>query len=166
MKRLRKKSALFIGEGSDDAAFLKNIKSIYSSDRKNIKILDGYGGSSVDVVEYLLKNELFDSSGKQFILMDSDRPVDELEKAKVLISKHPSIKTVIFSKKCLEEELLKIICSNDVKKNKTKTSNELKNILESKCKSSKDYGRVFNKEILDKARVGNKWLDSIVKVFE
>lgn len=166
MKRQRKKSALFLGEGADDVMFLKCVKAAFSVSNKNIKLIDGHGGSPVSIVEDLIKNELFDPKGTQYILMDSDRPREELARAKQLLAKHSSIKKVVYSKKCLEEELLKIADPDKTVKNKPKTSQELKTILKKHCKDSKDYERIFTKKKLNEARKNSAWLDSIIKIFE
>ena len=82
MKRSRKKSVLFLGEGADDEMFLRCIKNNFGSINKNVKIIDGHGGSPISIVEDLIKNELFDHKGSQYILMDSDRSKEELDLAK------------------------------------------------------------------------------------
>ena len=166
MKRPRKKSALFLGEGADEEMFLRCIKNNYRSTNKNIIPIDGHGGSPIDVVKDLIKNELFDPNGKQYILMDHDRSKEEIELAEHEIKKHPSIRVVIYSRKCFDEELLKILRPKDMKKNKSKSSQELKSILRTICKTSKDYERLFTKKVLDQARKNSKWLDSIIKIFE
>lgn len=166
MKRPRKKSILFLGEGADDEMFLRCVKNNFGSINKNVKPIDGHGGSPISIVEDLIKNELFDPKGKQYILMDSDRPKEELDLAKEKIKEYPSIKSVIYSKKCLEEELLKILAPNDMGKNSRKKSQELKTVLKKHCKNAKDYERLFTKKKLEQARINNKWLDSIIKIFE
>ena len=98
--------------------------------------------------------------------MDSDRSKEELDLAKKIIKEYPSIKSVIYSKKCLEEELLKILAPNDIGKNGRKKSQELKTVLKKYCKNAKDYERLFTKKKLEQARTNNKWLDSIIKIFE
>lgn len=166
MKRQRKKLILFLGEGADDEMFLRCIKNNYSSTYKNVKPLDGHGGSPISIVEDLIKNELFDPKGKQYILMDLDRPKKELNLAKKKIKEYPSIKGVFYSKKCLEEELLKILTPKDVSKNRCKKSQELKTVLKNHCKNAKDYERLFTRKKLNLARINNKWLDSIIRIFE
>lgn len=166
MKRSRKKSILFLGEGADDEMFLRCIKNNFGSINKNVKIIDGHGGSPISIVEDLIKNELFDHKGSQYILMDSDRSKEELDLAKKKIKECSSIKCVVYSKKCLEEELLKILTPSDIGKNSRKKSKELKAVLKNYCKSAKDYERLFDKKRLEKARINNKWLDSIIKIFE
>ena len=47
MKRSRKKSILFLGEGADDEMFLRCIKNNFGSINKNVKIIDGHGGSPI-----------------------------------------------------------------------------------------------------------------------
>lgn len=98
MRRPRKKLILFLGEGADDEMFLRCVKNNFGSINKNVKPLDGHGGSPISIVEDLIKNELFDPKGKQYILMDSDRPKEELDLAKKKIKEYPSIKSVIYSK--------------------------------------------------------------------
>lgn len=166
MKRSRRELILFFGEGAAEEAFLKCVRNNFNTSGKNIKIIDGYGGSPISLVEHLVKNELFDPKGVQFILMDHDRHENEINLAKKEIKKHTSIKPVIFSQKCLEEELLKIISPEDSSKFAGKTSRELKDIFKKKCKSMKDYERIFTREALMQGRVNNKWLNSIIGVFE
>lgn len=166
MKRQRKKLILFLGEGADDEMFLRCIKNNYSSTDKNVKPLDGHGGSPISIVKDLIKNELFDPKGKQYILMDLDRPKKELNLAKKKIKEYPSIKGVFYSKKCLEEELLKILIPKNVSKNRCKKSQELKTVLKTHCKNAKDYERLFTRKKLNLARINNKWLDSIIRIFE
>lgn len=127
MKRSRKKSILFLGEGADDEMFLRCIKNNFGSINKNVKIIDGHGGSPISIVEDLIKNELFDHKGSQYILMDSDRSKEELDLAKKKIKECSSIKCVVYSKKCLEEELLKILTPSDIGKNSRKKIQRIKN---------------------------------------
>lgn len=167
-RRTIREPRLVYGEGGDDATWLKYVKSLLYSRSYNfvISINNGNGGSPVEVVRSMMKLTGFDQYVDRHVLFDSDR--EEVEEAVELARKN-SI-TPIISRGCLEAELLAIAgkgvvipkCGNSMNTRRIKQ----KFIEECGGHGERNYERYFPKQLLDRARTDNEWLDKIMCLFE
>lgn len=108
MKR-RRVIILLFGEGKADAIFLRHLANIMIDRNKGVtfRIGHGQGGSPEQVIERMIKKELFSAEyDRTLLLLDSDRPVTEAGLA--ILSKR-SITLVRSTPCCLEGMLLTIL---------------------------------------------------------
>lgn len=164
-RRTQRNTILVYGEGSDDMAWIKYIKSLFAREKSGIKIDEGGGGSPVEVLEKMMKRREFLEYDKRYALVDSDRP--EIDKARQF-AKENRIDLMI-SRGCLEFELLSICGASKKVLNRAKIKSENAKVeFKKKCKhTEKDYSKAFPKNKLMAERLkGNEWLDRLISIFE
>jgi hypothetical protein len=109
MKR-RGVSLLLFGEGKADAIFLRHVASVFIPEKgPTYRVGHGQGGSPEDVIERMVKTELFRAAyDRSLVLLDSDRSVTPA--GMKLLEKHKI--TLIMSEPCCLEGMLLTILDN------------------------------------------------------
>ncbi len=156
---------LLCGEGSNDEAWLKYLKSIFATRNCRVKICNGGGGSPTSIIRKMTHREEFNYYTHRYVLIDSDRP--ETEEA--LIKARKNNIAVIISEQCLEVELLKLcnVTGNVLKRVKEDSKKAKEEFAKIGKHDSKSYSKLFPKTLLlTERKKGNKWLDELIGVFE
>lgn len=168
-RRLVKDTRLAFGEGGDDGAWLKYIKTLlYQRDDDFIvRVKHGTGGSAIDVVESMMKLDEFDQYVVKYVILDGDRA----EVCEAVDKAHKNGIISIVSKRCLEEELLRIADKKLRVSSRRGTSIDTRPIKEqfiNECGRHNKYcyDKYFPLEVLKRKRASNEWLDQVMKIFE
>ena len=168
-RRLVKDARLAFGEGGDDSAWLKYIKTLLyrRDDDFIVRVKHGTGGSAIDVVESMMKLDEFDQYAVKYVIFDGDRA----EVCAAVEKAHKNGIVPIVSKRCLEEELLRI-AGKKLKVSSSRGTNIdtrlIKEQFISECGKHNEYcyTKHFPLGVLEKKRSGSEWLDQIMKIFE
>lgn len=166
-RRSANKTLLIHGEGQEDCAFLKHLKSLYSQNSSiACKISRGRGGSADGLVIQAYRIQgAFD---RKVVVLDNDKSRTEMAKARQEATRKQI--ELIEHLPCIEAVLLLILgCKKDVKQ---KTSGWCKKEFETKYIDSKkrseefEYQKLFPKKLLVQKRLEVKELDRLICLFE
>ena len=166
-KRSAKKTILIFGEGLGEEIFLKHLRSLYSQDSgAQAKIQKGRGGAAERIVVDSHKTP--GDFDKRFVVIDNDKAEDEMERARREAKKRNI--ELIENTSCLEFLLL-LILKNGQKKHKRSSSwckkeFESKYIDKKKRSESREYAKLFPKELLDGKRHEISELDKLISILE
>lgn len=168
-RRLVKDARLAFGEGGDDSAWLKYIKTLLyrRDDDFIVRVKHGTGGSAIDVVESMMKLDEFDQYAVKYVIFDGDRA----EVCAAVEKAHKNGIVPIVSKRCLEEELLIIAGKRSRVSSTRRTSLDTRLIkkqfiVECGGHNERSYAMHFPLELLEQKRSDSEWLDSLMKLFE
>lgn len=167
VRRIRrtKRTCLIYCEGAQDKAFLNAVKSVYVTDKLNIDIKSGTGGSQISLVEAAIR--LGDGYDEKYIQLDDDREVVEMNEAKRLAEKNNII--VLRTTPCMERILIGILEPskniNGWPSSRIKKYFQEKYIAENKRSNSQSYSVNFTRPKLENARKKCMQLDDIIKAF-
>lgn len=165
-----KKTALIAAEGKRDVSFLKHLKKLYHCPEVDVTIKDSFGGSPSNVVKKAMAHSYDRAYDVRYAMYDTDRGEDENNQARDLAREHGI--QIHESVPNIEVTLIKILGNTNQAKRARCNSHEAKKILAQICYLGDDldgdinFGKCLSKETLDEARVGNEWLDGLIKVFE
>lgn len=160
-RREIKKTREIFGEGCEDKAFLKHLKSLYSRESEfYVKISCGSGGSPLDVVESAIRKSKADEI---FVIVDRDKP--EKESVDARYKANLSNIDLIEVESCMESMLIEII-EGKRKHNGSKAHFESKYIDARKRRDTEAYAKKFPKILLEKQRHNIEELDKIIKIIE
>lgn len=122
---MQRESILLFGEGAEDKAWLRHLTSHFANySVRHVSVECGFGGSPKDVV-YAAQKQI-GAYDKRIVILDGDRPPEELERAEHLASKGNHGFMLI--KPCMEAMQLEVL--EPTKRWRTKTSSECKSHFE------------------------------------
>jgi hypothetical protein len=166
-KRFAKKTILIFGEGLGEEIFLKHLRSLYSQDSgTHAKILKGRGGTAERIVIDAYKTP--GDFDKKIVVIDSDKSKAEMERARREAKKRNI--ELIENTPCLEFLLLLILKNGQKIHGRSsswcKKEFELKYIDKKKRSESREYAKLFQKELLDRKRHEISELNRLISIFE
>ncbi len=100
---------LVVGEGADDKAFIKHIKSLFHSrsrDSKGPKIEAGDGGSADVIITNTLRTFKDTAYNTKLLVLDADLPPSP---AKIRAAKENGFHIILWAPQCLEGALLDVL---------------------------------------------------------
>ncbi|PCI14552.1 MAG: hypothetical protein COB71_02360 [Thiotrichales bacterium] len=142
-----KLTALIVGEGSHDKAFLNHMKSIYDGRETGQKVTvdSADGGSPSDIIKSTIRKRHHADFDRRYILMDSDVGISHKDRKR---AKSAGIELIISTPVCLEGMLLEIIGEAAFGTNQA-CKDALHPLLSGRPTMAKSYTEKFTKPILD-----------------
>lgn len=165
-RRFAVKTILLFGEGLDDKMFLKHLQKLYCSRNAGVSITvkKGKGGDPTSIVIDVSK-ESGDFS-RRAVFIDNDKSQAEMEKGREEAKKRNI--ELIENTPCLEGFLLLTLGDKKTFSNSHSYKSEFEKnyISEDRRDDSKEYEKVFPKELLERRRLEISALDALIKIFE
>ncbi|MBU1620503.1 MAG: hypothetical protein KJ556_06710 [Gammaproteobacteria bacterium] len=148
-RKAQQATLLIVGEGQQDKAFIKHMKSLYD-DRNNgqhLTIHSADGGSPNDIIKATQRKYLHADYDRSFILMDSDIPVRQQDWD---LARKSGIELILSTPLCLEGMLLDVL-NQKVPANFTSTQCKatLRPYLSGEPVFPGSYNPTFDKAVLD-----------------
>lgn len=165
-QRLKKpsiqKTRLIVGEGADEAAFLKYLKSLYHLPKSgwHIKIIPAQGGSPENIIDFTIRRKTIQD--EIFIVLDTDKP---WSKELIKKAKGYKIELIGLNPKCLDCFLLKLLDEEIPVRSQTCKNRFQTFLKKKKASDSESYKLLFSRSLLDDKRKNNKLLDQLIKLF-
>lgn len=163
-KRVVEQKCFLYGEGPSEKHWLQHLKNLYGKKSGSIKIDCDSGGSPKNVIAEMAKVVVFPEYPRKIVIVDTDRGVEEILKAKTYIDAKGFGIEIITSERCLEYELLKILhrpCAIKDKYNSRALKKDLGKILGDF--DEENLKKIFPKELLEHERKNNPWVEAQIK---
>lgn len=144
-----KKTLLIVGEGPQEEAFIKHLKSLFIERKSNqtIKVQSADGGSPRSIIEYVVRKR-HTQYDRRYILMDSDVVLSAADKA---YATKNDINILQSKPICLDCMLLKILGEQVPNSNK-KCKKQLHSLLNGPPTAAASYAKLFTQKLLADAK--------------
>lgn len=171
-KRTTKTAILIVGEGPTEKAFLQHLKELFISRDAEvaIKIESGSGGAPNCVIQKAIRLRENMAYNHCFVLIDSDRPIENDPELEIRIKKKPPIK-ILKTSPCIEGLFLAILQYTSFSPTNA-SSNECKSLFEKnyisadKKTDKRSYNEIFTQEIINNRRKNLPQLEEILRAMQ
>lgn len=145
-RRVVLQTALIVGEGACDEAFLKHLKSLYVSRESgiNVRIINAQGGSPYDIVTFTARQIQNVSYDRTTVVMDTDVPWLQKTENK---AKRCKIK-LIGVDPCIEGLMLSILGQKVLGTNR-ECKQRIEQIIKGDLTDKGSYQNHFSKDLVD-----------------
>lgn len=171
-RRARYRQYAICGEGNDECVFFRYLASIYMDTISSLKIVNGLGGTPAGIVKRFRNLPQFSAYQEHMVVFDSDRSDERIRVGKERCLDPPKIQCLLSDCR-FEIEIFRIMGYPQHKLSKFTTNNS-EPVKEEFCNlcnrysggAEEMYRRRFTKEVLEKARKTNNWLNVIISFME
>jgi len=164
--RKQKNTVFGFGEGESEQIFLKHLRSLYSANKTSVKVDNAGGGEPSHILEKAVRIRSNIAYNHSFLLLDTDK---EWKESLSDEARKKSIE-LIGSSPCLEGLLLSILEPRANYNNRS--SSDCKRHFQDiylnadRAITDVDCAQLFQKNILDQAKVGIQPLRRIIEIME
>ncbi len=163
--RIQRTTVFAFGEGESERAFLKHIRSLYSSEKTNVRISDAGGGNPDHIVDKAIRVRGSIKYNYSCLLVDTDVVWEESLKSKASRKGFE----LIGNRPCIEALFLAILASQN---HSSKSSKDCKKLFQANYSHSSnaitesDCKKLFPKNILDQKRASIQQLNRLIEIME
>lgn len=162
--KVRSRSILIVGEGRDDAAFLKHMKYLASGrgNSPSYQIRNAKGGSPIAVLDWAYTQSQQASYDEVWVLMDRDVIIRQMNSATVEAHAADLSIQLMLSIECLEEMLLRI---KGITPLPPAIKSQLKTLLAGSADDPFNYRAAYDKSTLSAACTTEAAIGQLMQVF-
>jgi RloB-like protein len=159
--RRAKRTVLLVGEGDDEVAFLKHVKSIYILRESGtaVTIKNAYGGGAENVIKVAVKQSANADYDLVAALFDTDAGWTDAAKNEARRKRIVTLK----SDPCFEAMLLRAVAKTTQSRGNT-LKDEFKVFLGGSSRDSSSYAKKFPRETLEQAAKREQTLQQLINL--
>lgn len=155
------KTTLIVGEGADEEAFLKHVKSrfITRDSGKSVKIKNAQGKGATHVIEWTIRQMALATYDTIAILLDTD--VDYSIEAQQKAARNNIV--LLPSSPCFEAEMLRLIGQNPVGNSKA-LKRQFAPLVNNRATEMESYQANFSEEVLIQNRLNSDAINNLLQI--